>query len=73
MSIVLHESPLLWQVEWLCNIGDIFILKKKKYSYKIKYTPTRSSSNYTPWHLSKGAENMSTQKSTHGHLWKLYS
>ena len=30
MSIVLHESPLLWQVEWLCNIGDIFIVKKKK-------------------------------------------
>ena len=28
MSIVLHEAPLLWQVEWLCNIGDIFTLKK---------------------------------------------
>ena len=41
MSIVLHEAPLLWQVEWLCNIGDIFTLKKNLflqnyiYSYQI--------------------------------------
>lgn len=72
MSIVLHEAPLLWQVEWLCNIGDIFTLKRN-YPYKTTYTLTRSSSNYTLGHLSKGAENMSTQKSAHGHLWKLYS
>ena len=31
-------------------------------SYKTKHTLTIQYSNHTPWYLSKGAENVSTQK-----------